>query len=55
MLFEIMNEQKESNGGSSSALTTTVHRTPTTSLSALNLFDESQCNRIISLFFAVLP
>jgi hypothetical protein len=42
MLFEIMNEQKESNGGSSSALTTTVHRTPTTSLSALNFFDEKQ-------------
>ena len=37
-----MNEQKESNGGSSSALTTTKHRTPTTSLSALNLFDEKQ-------------
>ena len=37
-----MNEQKESNGGSSSALTTTVHRTPTTSLNALNLFDEKQ-------------
>lgn len=42
MLFEIMNEQKESNGGSSSALTTTRHRTPTNSLNALNLFDESQ-------------
>ena len=37
-----MNEQKESNSGSSSALTTTVHRTPATSLTALNLFDEKQ-------------
>jgi hypothetical protein len=37
-----MNEQKESNGGSSSALTTTEHRTPTTSLNALNLFDKNQ-------------
>lgn len=37
-----MNEQKESNGGSSSALTTTRHRTPNTSLSAINLFDNSQ-------------
>ena len=42
MLFDIMNEQKESNGGSGSALTTTRHRTPTTSLSTLNLFDEKQ-------------
>ena len=37
-----MNEQKESNGGSSSALTTTRHRTPITSLSAINLFDSSE-------------
>lgn len=37
-----MNEQKESNGGSSSALTTTRHRTPSTSLSAINLFDNGQ-------------
>jgi len=37
-----MNEQKESNGGSSIALTTTKHRTPTTSLSAINLFDSSE-------------
>lgn len=37
-----MNEQKESNGGSSTALTTTRHKTPTTSLSAINLFDEKQ-------------
>ena len=37
-----MNEQKESNGGSSIALTTTRHRTPTTSLSAINLFDSSE-------------
>ena len=42
MLFEIMNEQKESNGGSGTALTTTRHRTPNTSLSAINLFDNSQ-------------
>lgn len=42
MLFEIMNEQKESNGGSGTALTTTRHRTPTTSLSAINLFDDKQ-------------
>ena len=42
MLFEIMNEQKESNGGSSSALTTTRHRTPNTGLSAINLFDDKQ-------------
>ena len=42
MLFEIMNEQKESNGGSGTALTTTRHRTPTTSLSAIDLFDNSQ-------------
>ena len=42
MLFEIMNEQKESNGGSSAALTTTRHRTPATSLNTLNLFDEKQ-------------
>ena len=42
MLFDIMNEQKESNGGSGTALTTTRHRTPTTSLSAINLFDSSQ-------------
>ena len=42
MLFEIMNEQKESNGGSGTALTTTRHRTPTTSLSAINLFDSSE-------------
>ena len=41
MLFEIMNEQKESNGGSSFALTTR-HRTPTASLSAINLFDDKQ-------------
>ena len=41
MLFEIMNEQKESNGGSSTALTTTRHRTPNTSLSAINLFDDN--------------
>ena len=37
-----MNEQKESNGGSGIALTTMTHRTPTTSLNALNLFDEKQ-------------
>ena len=37
-----MNEQKESNGGSGTALTTTRHRTPTTSLSAIDLFDNSQ-------------
>ena len=37
-----MNEQKESNGGSGTALTTTRHRTPTTSLSAINLFDSSE-------------
>ena len=37
-----MNEQKESNGGSSSALTTTRHRTPNTGLSAINLFDDKQ-------------
>ena len=37
-----MNEQKESNGGSGIALTTTRHRTPTTSLSAIDLFDNSQ-------------
>lgn len=42
MLFEIMNEQKESNGGSGTALTTTRHRTPTTSFSAINLFDSSE-------------
>lgn len=42
MLFDIMNEQKESNGGSGTALTTTRHRTPTTSLSAINLFDSSE-------------
>ena len=42
MLFEIMNEQKESNGGSSSTLTTTRHRTPATSLSALNFFNEKE-------------
>lgn len=42
MLFEIMDKQEESNGGSSSALTTTKHRTPTTGLSALNLFDANQ-------------
>ena len=42
MLFEIMNEQKESNGGSGTALTTTRHRTPTTSLSNVNLFDDKQ-------------
>ena len=42
MLFEIMNEQKESNGGSGTALTTTRHRTPNTSLSAINLFDDKQ-------------
>ena len=42
MLFEIMNEQKESNGGSSTALTTTGHRTPNTSLSTIDLFDNSQ-------------
>ena len=37
-----MNEQKESNGGSSTALTTTGHRTPNTSLSTIDLFDNSQ-------------
>lgn len=37
-----MNEQKESNGGSGTALTTTRHRTPATSLSAINLFDSSE-------------
>ena len=37
-----MNEQKESNGGSSSALTTTRHITSTPGLSAINLFDEKQ-------------
>ena len=37
-----MNEQKESNGGSSTALTTTRHRTPTTGLSTINLFDDKQ-------------
>lgn len=37
-----MNEQKESNGGSGTALTTTRHRTPNTSLSAINLFDDKQ-------------
>ena len=37
-----MNEQKESNGGSGTALTTTRHRTPTTSLSNVNLFDDKQ-------------
>lgn len=37
-----MNEQKESNGGGSSALTTTKHKTSITSLSALNFFDEKQ-------------
>ena len=42
MLFEIMNEQKESNGGSSFALTTTRQTTPTTSLSTINLFDDKQ-------------
>ena len=42
MLFEIMNEQKESNGGSSSTLTTIRHRTPATSLSALNFFNEKE-------------
>ena len=42
MLFEIMNEQKESNGGSGTALTTTRHRTPNTSLSTINLFDDKQ-------------
>ena len=42
MLFDIMNEQKESNGGSGTALTTTRHRTPTTSLSNVNLFDDKQ-------------
>lgn len=42
MLFEIMNEQKESNGGSGTALTTTRHRTPTTGLSTINLFDDKQ-------------
>ena len=42
MLFEIMNEQKESNGGSGKALITTKHRTPTTGLSAINLFDDKQ-------------
>ena len=42
MLFEIMNEQKESNGGTSSALTITGHRTPTASLSTINLFDDKQ-------------
>lgn len=42
MLFDIMNEQKESNGGSSIALTTTRHRTPTTGLSTINLFDDKQ-------------
>ena len=42
MLFETMNEQKESNGGSGTALITTRHRTPNTSLSAINLFDNKQ-------------
>lgn len=42
MLFETMNEQKESNGGSGTALITTRHRTPNTSLSAINLFDDKQ-------------
>ena len=42
MLFEIMNEQKESNSGSSSALTTVKHELPTTSFTPLNLFDEKQ-------------
>ena len=37
-----MNEQKESNGGSSTALTTTRHRTPANSLSTINLFDDNQ-------------
>lgn len=37
-----MNEQKESNGGSSSALATRTNATPTISLSTLNLFDEKQ-------------
>ena len=37
-----MNEQKESNGGSGTALTTTRHRTPNTSLSTINLFDDKQ-------------
>ena len=37
-----MNEQKESNGGSGTALITTRHRTPNTSLSAINLFDNKQ-------------
>ena len=37
-----MNEQKESNGGSSFALTTTRQTTPTTSLSTINLFDDKQ-------------
>ena len=37
-----MNEQKESNGESSSALTTTRHKTSITSPSVLNLFDEKQ-------------
>lgn len=50
MLFEIMNEQKESNSGGSSALTTTVHRTPATSLSALDLFDEKQLAAAENLF-----
>lgn len=42
MLFDIMNEQKESNGGSSNALTTTRHEIPVTSLTAINLFDDKQ-------------
>lgn len=42
MLFETMNEQKESNGGSGTALITTRHETPTTSLSTINLFDDKQ-------------
>ena len=42
MLFDIMNEQKESNGGSSFALATTKATTPTTGLSTLNLFSEKE-------------
>ena len=42
MLFETMNEQKENNGGSGTALITTRHTTPTTSLSTINLFDDKQ-------------
>ena len=42
MLFDTMNEQKESNGGSSNALTTRQTTTSNTGLSSFNLFNERE-------------